>query len=390
MSADELLAVGRISVVGVGGGGGNAVNAMAEGWDSGPSLMAINTDLQALAGCATTTRLQIGAKITRGLSTGGDPKLGRLAAEDDYEAIQGLFAGMDLVFVVVTLGGGTGTGAAPVVARAAHESGALVIAFATLPFNFEGERRMTLARQGLADLREDADLVITVPNERLFEECRELTAEAAFQQADRILGMGVFAIWKLLVQRGLVNVDFAALRTVANRSGGTSTFGYGEGHGADKAATALRAVLDSPLLEHGRVLAEAESVLISIVGGPDLAFREVEALIDGVRTAARKDAHLVPGKATDERWRDGVAVTLIASERWVLDEDPRPAAAPDAAEREPLEAGKRRKGRGRSTQTQLGFEALGKGFFKDVEPTILNGEDLDIPTFIRRGAIIEK
>lgn len=393
--ADTVMAPDRIAVVGIGGGGCNAVANMARQWENGPLLISINTDAQALASSQTSKRLQIGQKITRGMGAGGDPEVGRLAAEDDFEALRDLFHGIDLVFAVTTLGGGTGSGAAPVVARAAREGGSLVIALATLPFDFEGTQRASLARKTLAELGDQADVVITVPNQALAATAGEsATAEDAFQQADYILGMGVLALWKLLVQRGLMHVDFATLRTVARCSGGISVFSYGEGRGSTRAADALESALHSPLLENGQALAEAESALVSILGGPDLTLREVDTLMAGIKNFCRKDVHLTMGTTIDPHWQDTVAVIIVASQFWRPEEEeeslpPQPSEPAPAEGDKPAQSGKRRK-RSSATQGQLGFDAIGKGIFKDVEPTYRNGEDLDIPTFHRRRVVIEK
>ena len=322
-TGDHSIGLSRICVVGVGGGGSNALSGMADNWENSPTLIAVNTDAQALGGAhATTRKLQIGEKITRGMGTGGDTTVGRLAAEDDFESLRSVFRNMDLIFVVTALGGGTGTGAAPVIARAAHETGALTIAFATLPFAFEGERRMAQARQGVAELRDHADVVIVVPNQALFAAAgSSATAEDAFHQADYMLGMGVFAIWKLLVQRGLINIDFATLRMVARCSGGISLFSYGEGKGFTRAEEAAQAALHGPLVEDGAALANAESVLVSILGGPDMTIREVESIMNAIQKGVRKEAHLFMGTAIDEHWRDTVSVTIVASLFW-KDEDP--------------------------------------------------------------------
>jgi cell division protein FtsZ len=383
-------ALSRIAVVGVGGGGCNAVRSMAADWDNGPTVMAINTDAQSLDGIGVERRLQIGEKITRGMGTGGDSKVGRLAAEDDIQSIRSLVAGMDLVFIVTALGGGTGTGAAPVVARAAHDSGALVIAFATLPFSFEGERRMSQARQGLAELRDQADVVVAVSNQSLFSaSVQGAAAETAFKQADYVLSMGVFAIWKLLMHRGLVNVDFATLRMVARHSGGVTVFSYGEGRGATKAEDAVRAALNSPLIENGQSLTEAQSVLVSVLGGPDMTMQEIEGVMTSIQEVLRKDAHVFMGAAIDPHWTDTISVTIVASQYWAADTPERDEPESDGGSARPAAAEKRKR-RGKATQPTLGLDSIGKGMFKDVEPTIIDGEDMDIPTFIRRGVQIEK
>lgn len=391
-TGDQTIGPKRICVVGVGGGGCNAVDGMAADWENGPTVVAVNTDAQALSGIQKATRLSIGEKITRGMGSGGDLTIGRLAAEDDFEKLRAMCGAMDLVIVVAAMGGGTGTGATPVVARAAHETGALVIAFATLPFAFEGEHRMAQAKKGLAELRDQADVVIVVPNQALFAAAGgNATAAEAFRQADYILSMGVFAIWKLLTQRGLINIDFATLRIVARCSGGISAFSYGEGRGFTRADEAVQAALHSPLLEGGlSPLAEAESVLISILGGPDMAIREVESIMNAIRKVVRKDAHLFMGTAIDEHWRDTVSVTIVASQFWIEEETAEKTESEPEGDgaAKPAAGGKRKKRA--AAQAQLGFETVSKGIFKDVEPTYFEGEDLDIPTFMRRRVAIEK
>lgn len=398
MNAREpVLTTDHILVAGVGGGGCNAVDSMTAQWENGPALVAINTDTQALDGSRTSRRLAIGRKIANGMGTGGDAEVGRLAAEDDVESLRELFVGTQLAFIVATLGGGTGTGAAPVVARAAQEAGALVIAFATLPFDFEGERRLSQAKQGLARLRDEADIVIVVPNQDLFAAAGgQKSAEEAFHLADYQLGMGVFAIWKLLVTRGVINLDFAALRTVARGSDDTSVFSYGEGKGTDRATDAVTAALTSPLVAGGQTVAEAESLIVSILGGPDLTLREIETIMTAVRSVTRKDAHLIMGTAIDLAWAGAVAVTLVVSRTWNTEAGT--TAAPSAAKAgggptdapAPKPTGRKKKSGG-PTQPGLGLDGdISKGMFKDVEPTVIDGVDMDIPTFIRRRVTIEK
>jgi len=392
--AENSMATNRIGVVGVGDGGCHAVDSMATHWENGPSLIVVNTDLQSLNATHATTRLQIGSQIAHNRGTGGDTNIGTLSAEDDFDTLQGLFRGMDLVFIVVTLGGGTGTGAAPIVARAAHETGAMVIAFATLPFTFEGERRMSQARQGLIQLQDQADVVIVIPNQALFAAAgSNATAEEAFQQTDYYLSMGVFAIWKLLTQRGIINLDFATLRMVARCSGGASLFSYGEGKGSQRARDAVQAALHSPLLENGQALAESESILVSILGGSDMSVKEVEFIMTAIEQATRKNAHIHMGTSIDEAWNNAISITLVASRYWSAedDADEKNSLEPAAPEDPPAEStGKKKKKKTEPTQAQLILEGISKGIFKDVEPTILFGEDMDVPTFIRRRVMVDK
>ncbi len=390
------MATSRMSVVGVGDGGCNALDSMAAHWENGPALIAINTDAQALKSTQASTRLQIGMQITRNMGAGGDSNLGTLSANDDFDMLQGLFRGMDLIFLVSTLGGGTGTGATPVVARAARETGAMVIAFVTLPFTFEGERRMSQARQGLLNLQDQADVVIVIPNQALFAAAgSNATAEEAFHQTDYYLSMGISAIWKLLTQRGIINLDFATLRMVARCSGGTSSFSYGEGKGAQRAKDAIENALKSPLLDNGETLAESESILVSILGGSDMSVKEVESIMLAVENATRKDAHIHMGTSVDETWDDAISVTLVASRFWRAEDkadektisEPDPVA-PDGAP--PSPTGKKKKKKEETTQSQLILEGISKGIFKDVEPTIIDDEDWDVPTFIRRRVTVAK
>lgn len=394
----DIIATSRISVAGVGGGGCQALGGMAAHWDNAPSLIAINTDAQALNTTACSTRLQIGKRITRNLGTGGDGKIGRLSAEEDFDALQGLFRGMDLVFVMTTLGGGTGSGAAPVVARAARETGAIVITFATLPFAFEGDRKMSQARQGLVELKDHSDVVIVIPNQALVgPESASASAEQAFRTTDYYLSMGVFAIWKLLTQRNIINLDFATLRMVARCSGGESLFSYGEGKGTGRASEAVQSALHNPLLDNGEAITESESILVSIIGAPDMSLREVETIMSAIKAATRIDAHIHMGTAIDENWEDTISVTLIAARYWrdegefedKAEDKPELSSGPDAggAVAPPP---KRRKRKTAETQSQLILGGLSKGLFKDVQPTIVDNEDMDVPTFIRKHVTVDR
>lgn len=370
----------RVIVIGVGGGGGNAVSRMYAQWPDGPDVTAVNTDAKALAACSAPTRVQIGRNLTNGLGAGGDPNVGKLAAEDDVDMLRELVSQADLVFLVTALGGGTGTGAAPLVARVAREEGALVLCFATLPFEFEGERRRRQAEDGLRALRMHADVVISMPNQRLLDSADGRASLAdAFEKADAALGVGIRALWKLLAQTGIINLDFADLRHLIEHSGGTCAFGYGEATGAGKAAEAVNQILRSPLLDRGERLGKAGALLISIVGGPDLTLVEVKNVMSKLGAAAKPDARRVMGAAVDETWQNRLAVTVLAAENF--EEEEAAAAAPEA---EPGLFSKQALGAGKPVQEDLKFDPVDKGRFKGVDPTVYQGEDLDIPTYIRR------
>ena len=388
-------AIDQICVVGVGHGGSAAVDRMAADWRGGPRIVIVDTDVRFLESSAVADRIQIGTRVTRGQSTGGDALLGRTSAEDEVERIQSLFAGVNLVFVVVGLGGGTGTGAAPVLARAARESGATTLCFVTLPFDFESEQCKKRAEQGLAELRQAADAVIVVPNQRLFSLVEgAATVADSFARADTVLGRTIYSIWKLIVTPGLFSLGLADLQNVLQNGAGVGAIGYGDGSGPNKARAAVDALLASPLLEGGQLLADAMSVLISIVGGTDLTLPEIETVMNAIKSAVRKDAHIFMGTVVEDGWKGRVSVTALVSEQWA--EEPAGAApqlAPTAGsatgdeaegsrEKEPAKGGRRR---GRERQGDLSLDAADKGRFKDVEPTILDGEDLDIPTYLRRG-----
>lgn len=377
----------RMLVVGVGGGGGNAVARMVAGWRGGPEAAVLNTDAQALAGCQVPTRLQIGKGVTHGLGASGDAAVGKLAAEDDTDLIRELVSHHDIAFIVVTLGGGTGTGAAPIVAKIAKDEGVMTLCFATMPFDFEGERRRQQAEDGLRALRMQADVVITVPNERIARLGGEQTSLMdAFGNADLMLGVGIHALWRLLCHAGIINVDFSDLRHLVDQSHGICTFGYGEGTGPNRSGAAIAALLKSPLLDSGSVVSQAGALLVSITGGPDLTLVDVQKIMNQVMSLAQPGVHLFMGATIDEGWEDKVALTVLAAQHLQGSEEAAAAAEAPAEETPPDKAGRKTKpGKIRAVQRTFDFESVEKGRFWNTEPTLVDGEDLDLPTFIRRG-----
>lgn len=382
----------RMLVVGLGGGGSNAVARMRASWRDGPDVAVVNTDTQALAACKVPTRLQIGRNLTQGLGAGGDPAVGKLAAEDDTDLLRELVSHLDVVFIVVTLGGGTGTGLAPILARIAREEGALTLCFATLPFGFEGERKKRQAEDGLRALRMHSDVVIQMPNERLVRLAEEQTSLVdVFGKADVMLGVGIRALWRLLSQTGIINVGFADLRHLVEHSQGSCTFGYGEGTGPNRTAAAIASLVKSPLLDSGNVLGQAGALLISIVGGSDLTLVDVQRIMNQVTSVAQPGVHLFMGATIDESWQDKIALTVLAAEHA---QEVAAAEATEAAPAAPAaeagaapgkSAGKTRPGKIRAVQRTFDFDSVEKGKFWNTEPTVYEGQDLDIPTFIRRG-----
>ncbi len=300
-----------IKVVGVGGAGTNAVNRMISAGLRGVDFVAINTDAQALAVSNAVHKLQIGANLTRGLGAGANPDIGEKAAEESREDIRKAVQGADMVFITAGMGGGTGTGASPIVAELAKESGALTVAVVTRPFAFEGRRRSQVADSGIARLREKVDTLITIPNDRLLQIAEKRTSMLeAFAVADDVLRQGVQGISDLIAVPGLINLDFADVRTIMMNTG-SALMGIGVAGGENRAQEAAKAAISSPLLEtsiHG-----AKGVLLSITGGEDLGIFEVNEAAEIVAAAADPEANIIFGAVIDESFKDQIRVTVIAT-----------------------------------------------------------------------------
>jgi len=301
-----------LKVVGVGGAGGNAVDNMIEHGLKGIEFVAINTDSQALARCKALIKVQIGINITRGLGAGAYPDVGRKAAEEDKDRIREALAGADMIFVTAGMGGGTGSGAAPIVAQVASDLGALTVAVVTKPFLFEGKQRMRNAEEGLSDLRPCVDTILTIPNEKLFDVVDEKTTlPQAFKIADDVLRQGVQGISDIITVPGLVNVDFADVSTVM-RGQGLALMGTASARGDGRSKRAAEGAVSSPLLEDVRVEG-AQGVLINITGGPSLTLTEVREAALVVYEVAHNDANIILGAVIDDRMDQDVRVTVIAT-----------------------------------------------------------------------------
>jgi cell division protein FtsZ len=300
-----------IRVVGVGGAGTNAVNRMVEAEVEGVEFLAINTDLQSLQQSTADITLHIGAELTRGLGSGSDANVGRQAAMDDYDRVKALLKGSDMIFITAGAGGGTGTGAAPIVARIAREVGALTVAIVTKPFGFEGSRRAEQAERGVEALAEEVDTLIVVPNNRLLTVLDKATAMMeAFRVADDVLRQGVQGISDLVTLPGLINLDFADVRTIMSDAG-NALLGIGMGVGENRAPEAAAQAVSSPLLETS--MDGARSILLSITGGRDLSLWEVNEAAKAVSEAAHPDANIIFGAMIDEKLDDQVWVTVVAT-----------------------------------------------------------------------------
>lgn len=431
--ADTIAPSGvAIKVIGVGSAGCNAVEQLARVELDSVSFAVVNTHVSVLSQSSGAEKHLLGSKIRRGLGTGGDPEQGRVAAEADLAKLRALCQGADIVFLVAGMGGGTGSGAAPVLAQVAKEAGALVLGIVTLPFDWEGSRRQRQAQLGLQHLKEVADAVICVPNQKITRLIDENTSIVeTFAIINNLLAQGVRGIWRLLTQPGLIRIDFADLCTVTQGRHSESSLATAEAMGENRPRQLVEKLLAHPLVEGERTLAQADAVLLSLVGGPDLTMAEVNRLMEQLNRHC-DHAHLVFGAAIDRAMTNRLAATLlVARDDSRCVEGPQPATArteadavsqppaplsrelsipieeldsaarppcrivvpPPALSREKTEqlyrrqaAGSRqRKTTSRWRQGHLPLEVISKGRFDKSEPTVLHGEDLDVPTFVRRG-----
>ncbi|KZR65011.1 Cell division protein FtsZ [Prochlorococcus sp. MIT 1306] len=301
----------RIEVIGVGGGGSNAVNRMILSDLDGVNYRVMNTDAQALLQSAASNRVQLGQTLTRGLGAGGNPSIGQKAAEESRAELQQALQGVDLVFIAVGMGGGTGTGAAPVVAEVAKESGALTVGIVTKPFSFEGRRRMRQAAEGIGRLADHVDTLIVIPNDRIKDVISEAPLQEAFRSADDILRMGVKGISDIITCPGLVNVDFADVRSVMTEAG-TALLGIGEGSGRSRAIEAAQAAISSPLLEAARIDG-AKGCVINISGGRDMTLEDMTSASEVIYDVVDPEANIIVGAVVDEKLEGEVHVTVIAT-----------------------------------------------------------------------------
>jgi cell division protein FtsZ len=300
-----------IKVVGVGGGGSNAVNRMVDAGLSGCEFIAVNTDAQALLMCEADVKMPIGANVTKGLGAGAEPNVGRAAAEESRDELKEALKGADMVFVTAGEGGGTGTGAAPILARLAQEIGALTVGVVTRPFSFEGRRRAEVASRGVDELRDEVDTLIVIENDRLLQVVEKRTSIVdAFVMADDVLRQGVQGITDLITIPGLVNLDFADVRTIMTEAG-SALMGIGSASGENRATEAARAAVSSPLLESS--IEGATGILLNVTGGPDIGLFEVNEAAQVVTSAADQNANVIFGAVIDESFGDEVRVTVIAT-----------------------------------------------------------------------------
>ena len=308
---EEMLNITNIKVIGVGGGGGNAVNRMVVSGLQGVEFIAMNTDQQALLNSKATQKVQIGSKLTKGRGAGADPEIGQRAAEESKDEIANALKGAQMAFITAGMGGGTGTGAAPVVAEVAHDLGILTVGIVTKPFAFEGRRKMSLAEQGIAALLMHVDSLIVIPNERLKLISQEkITLMNAFEAADNVLRQGVESISSLINIPAFINLDFADVRSIM-KDAGYAHMGVGSAKGAGKAENAAKAAVSSPLLETS--ISGARGVIINITSSPDIGLEEVEQASSLITQSAHPDANIIWGTTFDENLSDEMKITVVAT-----------------------------------------------------------------------------
>ncbi len=300
-----------IRVIGVGGAGCNAVNRMIEVGLQGVEFIAVNTDAQALANSRAKIKVQIGEKVAKGLGAGGDMNVGRQAAEEDREKLEEIVKGADMIFITAGMGGGTGTGASPVIAEIARDKGILTVAIVTKPFMFEGRRRMQQAIVGIQQIKDRVDTLIVIPNQKLLEiSDTEMSIVEAFKKADDVLRQGVQGISEIIVKPGVINVDFADVRTIM-RDAGSAIMGIGEATGENRAVMAAEAAINNPLLEAG--IQGAKGILVNIVGSSAITLHEVYQACEVIQQAADEDANIIFGAVIDDEMKDTFRITVIAT-----------------------------------------------------------------------------
>lgn len=364
---NQMESFARIKVVGVGGGGCNAVDRMIEEGLQGVDFLAVNTDAQALMLSKAPMRVRIGEKLTRGLGSGGDPETGRKAAEESAEDLYDVLKGSDMVFITAGMGGGTGTGGSSVVAQIAKEVGALTIGVVTRPFTFEGSRRIQAAEQGISGLKEQSDTLIVIPNDRLLQIVdKRANLQQAFKLADDVLRQGVQGISELITVPGLINLDFADVRTIMSE-GGAALMAVGTGQGEDGARIAAEQAISSQLLDI--TIDGARGILFNVTGGSELTLFEVNQAAAIIKETAHPDVNLIFGAVVDPSMNDEVRITVIATGFERTGVPPRRVIKSQRRENPEMASV--------AASTQV------DGATREFQPRAFNTEDLDIPTFLR-------
>ena len=392
---EESRKVGaNLKVVGIGGGGCNAVNTMIKSGLAGVEFIGANTDAQALSTCCAPMKVQLGANLTKGLGAGANPEIGRNAILEDKERLAEILSGADMVFITTGLGGGTGTGGAPILASIAKEVGALTVAVVTKPFLFEGKRRQRQAEEGMKELRKSVDTLITIPNQRLLNIAgRDMSLLEAFRKADEVLVQAVRGISDLITVEGLINLDFADVRTVMSEMG-MALMGTGSASGEKRAVEAAQRAISSPLLEDITITG-ARGILISVMGGPDLGIFEVNEACMLIQEEAHEDANIIFGAVIDEKLKEEIRITVIATGfgRAESREESIPESATVSEERAKVVVNFSRKEENRdipaflrSEKTTEIQEKIARGARGRIPKNLAGEDEYDIPTFLRKQA----
>ena len=412
-----------VKIFGIGSAGINVLESLARDPMPGASFVALHADAESLARSGVSEKISVETKLLRGLGTGGDPERGRAAAEEFFPTLKDACAGANAVFIIAGLGGGAGTGISPVLARAAKQSGALVLAFVTTPFDCEGNRRQRQALRGLDELKNEADGVICLPNQKILKLVDENSSVAeTFKASNEFLADGVNGVWRLLARKGLIEIHFGDLCAMLRERRGESCFATAEAAGATRSREALDKLFAHPMLDGGKILADSEAVLVSLTGGPDLTMAEVNRVMEHINGKCAR-AQVIMGAAIDENFSERLAITLVAVKRsaaspakksveensdsetefadQLLESEisarpqsrivpPPPEISPEKAQQilTKNSGGRGKKNSSKYRQGQLQLEIVSKGRFDKSEPTIHKGEDLDVPTYIRRGVAL--
>ena len=388
----ETPAVPVVRIFGVGNAGIAVLGALATPEFAAAQFAAVNTDASAFAASPATVKIHLENKLLRGLGSGGDPERSRALAEEQFSTLKAACDGANVVFILAGLGGGAGSGISPVLAKAAREAGALVLAFVTLPFECEGNRRESQARQSLEQLTAVADGVICLPSQKIFKLIDENTSLLEiFRITGGFVVEGVRGVWHLLTRPGLIQVHFADLCALLHDRHAENAFAFVEASGAGRAREVVEKILAHPLLDEGRVLADSDAVLVSLTAGKDLTMAEIHRVIDQVKRQS-SHAQIIMGAAVDATLKDKLCVTVIAARQNAAPtsasartETHTAGAASGARELVMARIPHKRKGNAKPVQTQLPLTIISHGRFDKSEPTKHNGEDLDVPTFLRRG-----
>lgn len=391
----------RVLIAGVGGGGCSLLSNALENWPDAPDTVAINTDMEALKQCRVELRLCIGKAITQGLGAGGDTEIGRLAALEDRENLSRLVSGHDLLIIVASLGGGTASGVAPVLGDIAREEGVLSMAYVTMPFSFEGERRTEQAVDALRELKKSVDAVVRLPQDRLQHLLPpEATLMDAYKAIDRMLATGIRSLWMLLTENMMNNIDFSDLQSLVEHSGNECSFAYAEGSGPQKVDDALKDLLEGPITDGGSALAHAGAMLVGVVGGSDLALAELNRISERLSQAARPEASISIGAAVLPEWENRLAITILAAENWIPSSRNMPWPSGEGrgdslfspAERDEeigKSAKKRSKKAGNEQMELMSSQADTQTRFNRTNPSMHGHDNLDEPTYWRRGFKID-